>query len=261
MVFLALAGEPRAEGATRVPPGALGRVLGLDRAPEVKTIRRKLAELAAAGQAADLIMALARRHAAARPGTLGFLYVDGHARACHGTRIVQKTHVARLKFPAPATIETWVTGQDGDPVFMVVAEPSDSLAGELRRLLPDLRAIVSEGRRVTVCFDRGGWSPALFADITGAGFGLLTWRKGPAPDLPADAFATVTCTDDRGRVHEYELADTTVTLGISEGPRKGQAVTLRQVTRRVAARGGGTRQIHTLTSREDLPAGEVCWRM
>jgi hypothetical protein len=66
LVFLALAGEPRAEGATRVPPAALGRVLGLDRAPEVKTIRRKLAELAAAGKAADLIMALARRHAAAR---------------------------------------------------------------------------------------------------------------------------------------------------------------------------------------------------
>ena len=53
LVFLALAGEPRAEGATRVPPAALGRVLGLDRAPEVKTIRRKLAELAAAGQAAE----------------------------------------------------------------------------------------------------------------------------------------------------------------------------------------------------------------
>src|SRR6266566_926086 len=46
LVFLALAGEPRAEGATRVSPAALGRVLGLDRAPEVKTIRRKLAELA-----------------------------------------------------------------------------------------------------------------------------------------------------------------------------------------------------------------------
>src|SRR5580693_6934924 len=169
LVFLALAGEPRAEGATRVPPAALGRVLGLDRAPEVKTIRRKLAELAAAGKAADLVMALARRHAAARPDTLGFLYVDGHARVYHGTRTVQKTHVARLKFPAPATMETWVTDHDGDPVFMVVAEPSDSLAGELRRLLPDLRAIVGQGRRVTVCFDRGGWSPALFADITEAG--------------------------------------------------------------------------------------------
>ena len=261
LVFLALAGEPRAEGATRVPPGALGRVLGLDRAPEVKTIRRKLGELAAAGRAADLLMALARHHAAARPDTLGFLCIDGHARVYDGTRTVQKTHVARLKFPAPATVETWVTGQDGDPVFMVVAEPSDSLAGELRRLLPDLRAIAGQGRRVTVCFDRGGWSPALFADITAAGFDLLTWRKGPAPDISADAFTAITCADDRGREHRYDLADTVVALRISDGPRKGQAVSLRQVTRRVPARGGGTRQIHALTSRTDLAAGEVCWRL
>src|ERR1700728_3868525 len=261
LVFLALAGEPRAEGATRVPPAALGRVLGLDRAPEVKTIRRKLAELAAAGKAADLIMALARRHAAARPDALGFLHIDGHARVYYGTRTVQKTHIARLKFPAPATMETWVTDSRGDPVFMVIAEPSDSLAGELRRLLPSLRQVTGTGRRVTVCFDRGGWSPALFADITGAGFGVLTWRKGPAPDLPAETFTTITCTDDRGRRHEYDLADTTVELGISDGPRKGQTVTLRQVTRLVPARAGGTRQIHVLTSRADLAAGEVCWRL
>ena len=261
LTFLALAGEPRAEGATRVPPGALGRVLGLDRAPEVKTIRRKLGELAAAGKAADLIMALARRHAAARPEALGFLHADGHARVYYGTRTVQKTHIARLKFPAPATAETWVTDRDGDPVFMVVAEPSESLAGELKRLLPDLRAIIGEGRRVTVCFDRGGWSPALFADITEAGFDLLTWRKGPAPDVSADEFTTITCTDDRGREHAYDLADATVTLGIHDGPRKGQEVSLRQVTRRVPAKAGGTRQIHALTSRTDLTAGEVCWRL
>jgi len=261
LVFLALAGEPRAEGATRVPPAALGRVLGLDRAPEVKTVRRKLGELAAAGKAAELVMALARRHAAARPDALGFLFADGHARVYCGTRQVQKTHVARLKFPAPATMETWVTGQHGDPVFMVVAEPSDSLAGELRRLLPELRGIVGQGRRVTVCFDRGGWSPALFADITAAGFDLLTWRKGPAPDLPAEVFTTVACTDDRGRAHEYDLAEATVELGISDGPRKDQTVTLRQVTRQVPARHGGTRQIHALTSRTDLAAGEVCWRL
>ena len=134
---------------------------------------------------------------------------------------MQKTHVARLKFPAPATMETWVTDQDGDPVFMVIAEPSDSLAGELRRLLPALRQVVGEGRRVTVCFDRGGWSPALFADITAAGFDVLTWRKGPAPDLPAAAFTTVTCTDDRGRAHEYELADTDRRAGHQRGAAQG----------------------------------------
>src|SRR5258707_1683904 len=94
-VFLALLREPRAEGATRVPAAALGRVLGLDRAPEVKTIRRKLAELAAAGKAGELIMALARHHARARPQALGFLHAHRHARAYFGTRQVQKTPLAR----------------------------------------------------------------------------------------------------------------------------------------------------------------------
>jgi len=261
LVFLALLRESRAEGATRIPPAALGRVLGLDRAPEVKTIRRKLSEMARAGKAGDLIMALARHHAATRPEALGFLYADGHTRAYYGTRNVQKTHVARLKFPGPATPETWVTGQHGEPVFMVTAEPSESLAGELRRLLPQLRQIVGKGRRVTVCFDRGGWSPALFADILDAKFDLLTYRKGRSPDLPGTAFTAISCADDRGRVHAYNLADTMVELPITDGPRKGEAVTFRQVTRLEPARRGATRQVHTLTSRADLAAGEVCWRM
>ena len=80
LVFCALLREPRAEGATRVSLAALGWVLGLDRAPEVKTIRRKLGELAAAGRAEQLQMAIARHHATARPDQLGFFYIDGHAK-------------------------------------------------------------------------------------------------------------------------------------------------------------------------------------
>jgi len=38
-------------------------------------------------------------------------------------------------------------------------------------------------------------------------------------------------------------------------------VTLRQVTRREPASRGAVRQVPTLTSRDDLPVGEVCWQM
>src|SRR5271166_6539375 len=186
LVFMALLREARAEGATRIPPDALGRVLGLDRAPEVKTIRRKLAELAAAGKAADLQLALARHRAAASPGTLGFLYIDGHTRAYFGKRDIQKMHLARLKFPGPATEETWVTGSAGDPLLVVMAQPSSSLAAQIRDLLPALRDIAGPGTRPVLCFDRGGWSPALFAGIADAGFDLLTYRKNDAgKDIPA----------------------------------------------------------------------------
>ena len=40
VVFAALVGEPRAEGLTRLDPVDVGRLLGLDRAPEPKTLRR-----------------------------------------------------------------------------------------------------------------------------------------------------------------------------------------------------------------------------
>ena len=188
-VFQALLREPRAEGAARIDPRALGRVLGLDRAPEVKTIRRKLGELAAAGKAAELQMAIARRHAAARPDELGFFYIDGHTRAYFGKRDVQKMHVARLKFPGPGTEETWVTDGAGDPLLVVMAEPSTSLAAQIRDLLPRLRDLAGQAE-ATLCFDRGGWSPDLFADIIDAGFDLLTYRKNERrardiPDLPA----------------------------------------------------------------------------
>ena len=84
-----------AEGAARVDPPALGRVLGLDRAPEVKTIRRKIALLAEAGKASDWITAMARRRVQACPEQAAVCYVDGHVRAYQGTRRIATPAGAR----------------------------------------------------------------------------------------------------------------------------------------------------------------------
>jgi len=167
-VFMALLREPRAEGATRLRPADLGRLLGLDRAPQVKTLRRKLAELAGHGLGAQLQAALGAHHAAVRPEAVGFLYLDGHVRVYSGTRQLAKTHIARMRIAGPATEETWVGDADGDPVMVMTAAPSQSLAAELRRTLPDLRAVVGPDRRCTVVFDRGGYSPAVFVEIVAA---------------------------------------------------------------------------------------------
>jgi hypothetical protein len=267
-VLVTLAGEPRAEGAGRAGVAAVGRVLGLDRAPEVKTIRRKLAELAGRGKAADLQLAIAEsRAAAAPPDELGFLYVDGHMRAYFGTRDIQAGYLTRLKRPGPATDETWVATGRGNPLLVVIGEPSDSLAAQVRDLLPALRQITGEHAAPVLCFDRGGWSPNLFADLADAGFGFLTWRlkprgKDPA-DLPGSAFTTTTWTGDDGKAREYDLADTGITLTIASGEHKGRELELRQVTRRAPGPDGKPRQAHMLTTigRGELPAAAVTWRM
>ncbi len=269
-VLRTLAGEPRAEGASRVDPVALGRVLGLDRAPEVKTIRRKITALAATGKADELLAAMAARHVArldaTNPDLAAVFYVDGHVRAYQGTRKVAKTHIARLRFPAPATVETWVSDAAGDPVLVVMAQPGASLAMELRRLLPELRAAVGDQRRVLVGFDRGGWSPTLFEHMHAQGFDVLTWRKVPAENVAPEMFTDVTHIDDHGRIHQWRVGDTTVDLPTSD---EGDTFTMRQVTLEVANTKAGkdkdgqdsTRQIHILTTRTDLTSGEVIYRM
>jgi transposase-like protein len=97
LLLMALWRIKRPEGLKEYSPQDLGRALGLDRAPEVKTLRRKLTQLAAAGRAAQLGQALAQHRVALRGTALGFLYTDGHVRVYHGQHALPKTHVA----PAP----------------------------------------------------------------------------------------------------------------------------------------------------------------
>src|SRR5665811_1550622 len=263
-VFLALLREPRAEAATRIRPTDLGRMLGLDRAPEVKTLRRKLGELAGYGKGAALQAALGRHHAGARPDAVGFLYLDGHVRVYTGTRELPKTHIARMRIAGPATEETWVGDADGDPVMVITAAPSQSLAAELARLLPDLRALIGPDRACTVVFDRGGYSPQVFATIISAGFDVLTYFKGSWARTAPEAFTTVDYQSPDGTAHTYDLAERLIDLPVPAHPPTGgqgakPASTLR--LRLIVRRSPGGHQTPILTNRTDLTAAQVAHRM
>ncbi len=255
MVFLALAREPRAEGATRIAPHDLGRLLGLDRAPEVKTIRRKLAELAKRSAGSTLVAALAARHAKEDPDVMGYLYLDGHVRVYSGRRDLQKAHVTRARISAPATLETWACDQRGDPVFVVTSQLSASLVTEIRRLVPELKAL-ARGEGMTVVFDRGGWSPDLFAEMVAAGIDFLTYRKGKTHREPAKSFSEKTFTEN-GVEHSYDLSDRGIRLKLSKRINGVKTIRCRQVTRRRA----GGRQTQIVTSRADVLTAEVAHRM
>ncbi len=263
-LFLALLREPRAEGATRIRPADLGRLLGLDRAPEVKTLRRKLAELADQNNGAELQAALGRHHVLARPDAVGFLYLDGHVRVYSGTRQLPKTHIARMRIAGPATEETWVGDADGDPVMVLTAAPSQSLAAELHRLLPELRALVGPDRRCTVVFDRGGYSPAVFSEIISAGFDLLTYYKGSWARSPVKDFTTIDDQAPDGSKHSYQLTERLIDLAVparrasdTEPATEASTLTLRLIIRRSP----DGHQTPVLTNRTDLTPTQICYRM
>jgi transposase len=178
LLLMALLRIKRPEHLKERDPAAFGRVLGLDRAPEVKTLRRRLTHLAARHCAEQLGAELARRRVDQRGHLMGFLYIDGHVRAYHGQRaIASKAYVARRHLAMPATTDYWINDCAGDPLFVITGEVDAALTKALPRLLREVRDLVGE-RRVTIVFDRGGWSPKLFDTMIKAGFDLLTYRKG-----------------------------------------------------------------------------------
>ncbi|HXH56839.1 putative transposase [Iamia sp.] len=252
MVFTALLGEPRAEGLTRLDPIDVGRLLGLDRAPEVKTIRRRLGRLAREHRADRLLAGLARRHADTHDEAMGVLYVDGHVRAYHGAADVPKAHVARIRLSMPAEIDTWVADVNGDGLLVWNAPPGASLVGELRRVATEVRALVGADRRPTIAFDRGGWSPKLFAEMTAAGFEILTYRKAPFRPEARSAFTLHRYFDDRGRHQDYWLADRAVRIAYND---KGRArrFACRQITRLDPTSGHQTQVLTTRTDTDPAP--------
>jgi hypothetical protein len=54
------------------------------------------------------------------------------------------------------------------------------LTKALPRVLREVREVVGE-RRITIVFDRGGWSPKLLATMIKDGFDVLTYRSGWLP--------------------------------------------------------------------------------
>jgi len=249
LLFMALLRIKRPEHLKERDPAAFGRLLGLDRAPEVKTLRRRLTRLAAHHCAEQLGAELARLRVDQRGHLMGFLYVDGHVRAYHGERtIASRAYVARRHLAMPACTDYWINDRSGDPLLLITGEVNAALTRALPRILRQVRDLVGE-RRVSIVFDRGGWSPKLFSAMIKDGFDVMTYRKGRCRRINERRFIRRRAEFD-GRLVDYLLHDQPV--GLLKGKLR-----LRQVTRLC----DGGHQTQVITSRWDLRDIEVAYRM
>jgi transposase len=257
MVILALLRIKRPENVKEHPPQSLGRLLGLDRAPEVKTLRRKMAALAARGQGKELMRALAEHHVEAHEEVVGVLYVDGHVKEYSGQAPLSKAYNTRRRLPAPGETATWVNDLQGDPLFVVPSPMNAGLSKTLLPVLSEVRELLGTERELTVVFDRGGWSTRLFHQLMTAGFHLITYRRGHDPRIAPSEFVTRTFVAD-GHRHEYAVHDQRrVRLGRTGERHGAQYVWMRQVTRLR----DGNRQTPVITDRQDLAPEHVLYLM
>jgi transposase len=247
-VLLALLRIPRPENLKEYAPDGLGRIVGLDRMPEVKTMRRKLARLASRKGSQDLGREMAKHRIRKRGRMVGFLYLDGHVRVYHGKKSVAKGYDTRRRLAVPATTDYWLNDRTGDPLFVVTAEANSAMTKMLVPVLEQVRELIGPKRRITIVFDRAGWSPKLFKQILDLNFDILTYRKGRVRRIAENRFSLQKAKLD-GRKVEYWLHDQPVRF------LKGK-LRLRQITRLKDGH-----QTPVLTSRWDLRDIHIAYRM
>jgi hypothetical protein len=189
--FMALARIRRPEGLRHVPPGELGKVIGLDRIPEVRTLRNKIGLLAEGGKTEQWMKELSSTWMDADPEEAGYLYVDGHVRVYHGTgTLLPRRFVSRQKLCLRGTTDYWVNDAIGRPFFVVSKTVTDGLSEALLKdIVPELLKSVplqpSEEElaadpllhRFIVVFDREGSSHSLLSSLWEQRIGAITYRK------------------------------------------------------------------------------------
>ena len=252
----------RPEQLKEFRPQDLGRIVGLDRMPEVKTVRRKLSRLAAYKRGKRLMDELARRRITADGQRVALLYVDGHVREYHGKHRLAKAKKPQRQVVTPAATDYWVHDAAGEPLLVVTTEMNAKLTQVLEAILQDVKRLIPSEQRITVVFDRGGFSPKLFRRLIDEGFDVITYRKGKRRKLPESAFETERQKID-GQWREYQFCDRPrVRVGRLRSRRKkqkkgAQYLWLREV--RVLREDG--RQTPILTNLVDVSAVEVAYRI
>jgi hypothetical protein len=223
LAFMALARVRSPEQLRYQEPGEWGKLLGLDRSPEVRTLRAKLQWLCQeSGRAQEWNAELAREWIARQQSSELYFYCDGHVRVYHGDQTSLPRHyVARERLCLHATTDYWVNAMDGQPFLYVNKEVDPGLIATLKQdVIPWLEANVAlppepeqrlqEDARVprfTVVFDREGYSPAWFGELWEKRVAVLTYHKYPGENWPGEEFAA----------HRVPLAGgETVTMQLAE---------------------------------------------
>ena len=232
--FMALARIRRPEALRHLPSGELGKAIGLDRAPEVRTLREKIAAMAEQGTPEAWMKDLSRQWMAADPEEAGYLYVDGHVRVYHGSSAtLPRRYVSREKLCLRGTSDYWVNDALGRPFFVVSQAVTDGLAATLLdQIVPELLVSVpgqpSQSEldadpllhRFVVIFDREGSSHSLLSKLWEQRIGAVTYRKAVKDLWPVDEFTEVEVPVPGGGITRMPLASrqTTLTAGKASIP-------------------------------------------
>lgn len=209
LAFLSLLRIKNLNQVQEVPCGELGRAMGLDRIPEVKTLRQRVAAFAEQGDVEVWSRKLSRDWMQSQEDLSGVLYVDGHVGIYYGhaTRM-PKRFVSRLRLCMSGSTDYYVNDRTGQPFFVVNETINSGLIEQIKTtILPRLEEEVPnqpteeelhnhpELHKFMLVFDREGYSVDLFGYLQEKRIAFCTYNKNVKDEWPSEEF------------HEYEMLD------------------------------------------------------
>ena len=225
--FMALSRIKTVEQLRWQPPGELGKLLGLDRVPEVRCLRKKLSVLSEGNQGQIWCDALCSKWLNDNPDLAGVLYVDGHVRLYDGAENLPKQYVSRERLCLRGVMDFWVNDMYGSPYFVVRKSVNPGMIQTLRndivpRLLEDIPNQPTEQmlkddpelQRFIIVFDREGYSPVLFKEMWEKHrIACMTYHKFPKDDWDEQDFKEVEVNLVSGETVKMKLAEKETFIG------------------------------------------------
>ena len=221
------------------PAGELGILLGLDRIPEVRTLRGKIKYLSETGEVKEWAAILSKEWMDAAPEAAGTLYVDGHVRVYHGSQTkLPRRYVSRERLCLRGMSNYWVNDQQGQPFFVISTPFTSGLLQMLRsEIVPRLMKDVPHQptpeeleadpylHRFTLVFDREGYSPVFFKEMWEEHrIACMTYHKYPKEDWPEEEFQEWIGAGLHGEEIKMKLAERGSYLG-----EKGKGIWVREM--------------------------------
>ena len=187
----------------------VGLLAGCGRAPELKTLRARLAAVGEDSDALAMMRTFTAAMLAVDPAPDAVFYVDDHFVPYYGSRPMAKGWNTKRRHAMRGWDDTMICDAKGRILAFTSAEPS-GLSVTIDTALSQLATQLHTSGVPMVGFDRGGSYPAVFTRLDAGGIEWVTWRRGdlnPPKATPKRSWCTL-----GGARHTFILADEIVAL-------------------------------------------------
>lgn len=227
LAFLVLLRVKTLAQSSKIPAGELGKLIGLDRIPEVKTLRGRISLFCAKCNIDNWAEKLSRDWMEEHPDLSGILYVDGHVKIYYGDQTkMPKRFVSRLRLCMSGSTDYWVNDHLGQPFFVINKAINSGMAKVIKEdIIPRLNKDIPNQPTVEeltnnpkansymLVFDRECSSPDFFYDLWhDHRIAICTYSKNVKDKWPDEEFSVHKGSLSTGEEQEVELAERGVLL-------------------------------------------------